>query len=206
MSRDRGDVLRDGQKGAPLGESECRLGVPGGAPFWRGRKAIERGKPFACRRFGPFRTNGPEKQTPFPPAEHRRSIATLNAFHSRGPALSAISLHGTPRAETLSNLHKRRLLRLQTRLPQLRLTRKAIKALGLTAARFDMLTAIWRHPHGLPQSALRQELGVGRATISRMLGSLEDLGLVYRRVADDDRRQRIVRLTPEGLSSIGDAS
>ncbi len=88
----------------------------------------------------------------------------------------------------------------------LRLTRRAVEALGLTAARFDMLTAIWRAYAGVRQSALRRELGVGRATISRMLGSLEALGLVHRKVDDDDRRQRIVTLTDKGQSSIRRAS
>ncbi len=88
----------------------------------------------------------------------------------------------------------------------MRLTRRAIEALGLTAARFDMLTAVRRGYHGIHQSALRRELGVGRATISRMLCSLEELGLVHREVAPEDRRQRVVTLTAKGLCSIDHAT
>ena len=60
----------------------------------------------------------------------------------------------------------------------LRLTRPWITRLGLTAARFDMLTAIRRYPFGPFQRDLREMLGVSRATISRMLQSLEKLGLI----------------------------
>ena len=82
----------------------------------------------------------------------------------------------------------------------LRLTRRSLTRLGLTAARFDMLTAIRRHPYGVVQSKLREMLGVSAATISRMLGSLEELGLVRRRRTDNDQRQRHVTLTNLGES------
>ncbi len=79
----------------------------------------------------------------------------------------------------------------------LRLTRRALAAMGLTAARFDLLDALYRLGTGSAnlQSNLRRGLGVARSTISRMLGSLEQLGLVKRRRAG---RECIVALTPEG--------
>ncbi len=80
--------------------------------------------------------------------------------------------------------------------------RPYLAQLGLTAARFDMLTAIWRHPYGLLQRELRKMLGVTAPTISRMLRSLEQLGLVRRERGIRDTRQRHVTLTPEGLKSI----
>jgi DNA-binding MarR family transcriptional regulator len=88
----------------------------------------------------------------------------------------------------------------------LRITRASLAGLGLTAARFDLLYAL---PHGYGrfairtrQSALRQALGVSRPTVSRMLASLEELGLV-RRVRDTaDRRQRVVTLTQRGCTLI----
>ncbi|MDP9036795.1 MAG: MarR family transcriptional regulator, partial [Myxococcota bacterium] len=79
----------------------------------------------------------------------------------------------------------------------LRLMRPYLAQLGLTAARFDMLTAIWRHPYGLLQRELRKMLGVTAPTISRMLRSLEQLGLVRRERGIRDTRQRHVTLTPE---------
>jgi DNA-binding MarR family transcriptional regulator len=80
----------------------------------------------------------------------------------------------------------------------LRITRKVLAALGLTAARFDMLYAVKKSTCGMVQSALRKVLGVSRATVSRMLASLEQLGLVRRTVSTRDRRQKLVELTTKG--------
>jgi len=81
----------------------------------------------------------------------------------------------------------------------LRITRDVLVRMGLTAARFDMLFAIKsRHKSGVAQSSLRRMLGVCRATVSRMLASLEELKLVTRRVDGRDRRQRLVTLTTLG--------
>ncbi len=81
----------------------------------------------------------------------------------------------------------------------LRITRDVLTRMGLTAARFDMLYAIkLRRKRGMLQSALRRSLGVCRATVSRMLASLEQLGLVTRKAYSLDRRQRLVELTTLG--------
>ena len=84
----------------------------------------------------------------------------------------------------------------------LRVGRERLRALGLTAARFDLLFALTddgqkRAPLTY-QSALRRVLGVTRPTVSRMLQSLEKLGLVIRRQSMVDRRQVEVRLTACG--------
>jgi DNA-binding MarR family transcriptional regulator len=94
----------------------------------------------------------------------------------------------------------------------LRMTRKPLQSMGLTAARFDLLSALlsvevgrkWvRHIH---QSDLRRMLGVTASVVSRMLRSLERLGLVTRRRPDyGDRRQRQVNLTERGRTCIRDA-
>ncbi|MDP9151880.1 MAG: MarR family transcriptional regulator [Myxococcota bacterium] len=84
----------------------------------------------------------------------------------------------------------------------LRLMRPYLAQLGLTAARFDMLTAIWRYPYGVLQRELREMLGVTAPTISRMLRSLEEVGLVRRQRGIRDTRQRHVTLTTAGLKSI----
>ncbi len=81
----------------------------------------------------------------------------------------------------------------------LRITREVLARMGLTAARFDMLYAVkQRNKRGMLQSALRRALGVCRATVSRMLASLEELGLVTRKMDPVDRRQRRVELTTLG--------
>ena len=82
----------------------------------------------------------------------------------------------------------------------LRLTRGAFEGLGLTAARFDLLTAIDRHPCGTYQNDLRRMLGVSAPTVSRMLRSLEQLGLVLRERVPQDRRLRHVTLSEKGLA------
>jgi DNA-binding MarR family transcriptional regulator len=84
----------------------------------------------------------------------------------------------------------------------LRLTRVALAEMGLTAARFDMLFALQEYRRGLLQSSLLRVLGVGRTTVSRMLGALEKLGLVKRTIVKRDRRRKRVELTPLGRSRI----
>jgi DNA-binding MarR family transcriptional regulator len=80
----------------------------------------------------------------------------------------------------------------------LRMTRRALTQLGLTAARFDLLYAIHERM-GFGQIELCQALGVSAPTVSRMLTSLEELGLLKREIACSDRRRRVVSLTDAGL-------
>jgi DNA-binding MarR family transcriptional regulator len=47
------------------------------------------------------------------------------------------------------------------------------------------------------------ELGVTRPVISRMVDALEKLGLVKRTIPPEDRRYRIVSITPKGEKSLG---
>jgi DNA-binding MarR family transcriptional regulator len=80
----------------------------------------------------------------------------------------------------------------------LRLTRTMLAKMGLTAARFDLLYAVNEYRNGLPQSGLRKLLGVSRQTISRMLASLEQLGLLKRGADWLDKRKKRVQLTTLG--------
>lgn len=90
----------------------------------------------------------------------------------------------------------------------LRVTRRPLGSLGLTAARFDMLYALLGDGKdqihmGRRQSELRRRLGVCASVVSRMLASLEKLGWVRRsRPGYGDRRQRWVELTDAGLQRI----
>lgn len=94
----------------------------------------------------------------------------------------------------------------------LRVTRRGLARLGLTAARFDLLYALPRPRRGMRrgtwQSLLRRKLGVSRPTVSRMLGSLEELGLVTREREHLalDRRQVLVTLTDAGYALIRKAT
>jgi DNA-binding MarR family transcriptional regulator len=85
----------------------------------------------------------------------------------------------------------------------LRVSRSALKASGLTAARFDLLYILGQRPlRADTQRALTRKLGVTRSTVSRMLASLEALGLVRRTRELPDRRQRWVALTDAGRTCI----
>jgi DNA-binding MarR family transcriptional regulator len=86
----------------------------------------------------------------------------------------------------------------------LRTTRRALAQFGLTASRFDLLYAVHeRAPFG--QVDLCHALGVSAPTVSRMVASLEELGLVKREVGCPDRRCRVVRLTEAGLRCVQEA-
>ena len=84
----------------------------------------------------------------------------------------------------------------------LRITRKPLATLGLTAARFDLmhplLNARGAFSYPVRQDELRRQLGVTAGVVSRMLGALEKLGLV-RRSRAVDRRKRDVSLTQRGI-------
>jgi DNA-binding MarR family transcriptional regulator len=83
----------------------------------------------------------------------------------------------------------------------LNITRPVLADFGLTPARYDVLYAIADADaqHGVcPQRSLWRILGVARSTMSKLLRSLEELGLVRRERWSIDRRQRYVSLTTAG--------
>jgi len=87
----------------------------------------------------------------------------------------------------------------------LRVSRRILAGTGMTPARFDLVQVLARCAAydgkvGQFQSVLWKVLGVSRATVSRMVGALEKLGLVRRVVMRKDRRQRWVELTREGAA------
>jgi DNA-binding MarR family transcriptional regulator len=84
----------------------------------------------------------------------------------------------------------------------LRVFRRPLARLGLTAARFDLLYIVLKEGGVLLQRELQRALGVAAPTVSRMLASLEELGLVTRSVAEEDGRQRDVELTKAGRRSV----
>jgi DNA-binding MarR family transcriptional regulator len=85
----------------------------------------------------------------------------------------------------------------------LRVARPLLSSLGLTAARFDLLYAVYSETSfRILQSRLRRTLGVTAPTVSRMLASLEELGLVRRSRFAFDARQRLVELTNQGLAAL----
>ena len=75
---------------------------------------------------------------------------------------------------------------------------------GLTAARFDLLSAFlegeYRRPSciELRQSELRRALGVCASVVSRMVRALRERGWIARRRDSEDRRTWTLLLTPSG--------
>jgi DNA-binding MarR family transcriptional regulator len=78
------------------------------------------------------------------------------------------------------------------------------RPLGLTWAGFRILNALWVFD-GLDQQEIGRVSGSSRASVSSALATLEGRGLVTRTRAESDRRQLVVKLTPEGLSSLRSA-
>src|SRR5258706_780455 len=73
-----------------------------------------------------------------------------------------------------------------------------LREFGVTPARFDLMRMIYERYYRWVQSELGCQLGVARATISRMLISLVKLGWITREVNEFDRRTRDCLLTYEG--------
>ena len=67
----------------------------------------------------------------------------------------------------------------------------------LEASAYPLLAHIHVHP-GTRGSDLAAHFGVGRATVSRQLSRLADLGLIHREVDPDDTRGQLITLTPDG--------
>ena len=90
---------------------------------------------------------------------------------------------------------------MQVRRGHLALNRWALfklREFGVTPARFALMRAIYERNYRWPQSELRTELGVARATISRMVRALVKIGWIEREVNAFDRRTLDCLLTYEG--------
>jgi DNA-binding MarR family transcriptional regulator len=80
----------------------------------------------------------------------------------------------------------------------LRVTRRALNAMGLTAARFDLLYVVHEPRVPVAQREIVRKLGVTPPVVSRMLKSLRELGLVWRQRRACDRREWNISLTSRG--------
>ncbi len=68
-----------------------------------------------------------------------------------------------------------------------------------TLPRFDMLSALSRHPEGLKMSQLSGVLRVSNGNVTGLADRLADEGLVRRVPVPGDRRAMILQITPDGL-------
>ncbi|MBW8732375.1 MAG: MarR family transcriptional regulator, partial [Terrabacter sp.] len=85
---------------------------------------------------------------------------------------------------------------------------KVYNAHGLGEGDFDVLATLRRtgEPHELTPTELMDQTMVTSGAVTNRLDRLEGAGLVERRVADGDRRSRIVVLTEKGRELIDRAA
>jgi DNA-binding MarR family transcriptional regulator len=68
---------------------------------------------------------------------------------------------------------------------------------GLTPLQYAVLAYLYVQPD-VDQNGLAARLGIDRASTSQLVDHLETSGLVDRRINGNDRRGRLLRLTPHG--------
>ncbi len=68
---------------------------------------------------------------------------------------------------------------------------------GLTTTQFGLLSLLEHRPH-LDQISAARLLGLDRSTTGMVLNSLERAGLLVRVVASNDKRRRVLTMTPAG--------
>jgi MarR family transcriptional regulator for hemolysin len=73
-----------------------------------------------------------------------------------------------------------------------------LKDLNLTTARARVLLLLLPSPDGVSQAGVTDHLRVEHPTAVRILDGLEGLGYIQRVPSPDDRRARMIVLTPEG--------
>jgi DNA-binding MarR family transcriptional regulator len=69
---------------------------------------------------------------------------------------------------------------------------------GTTLPRFDVMSALYRHPDGLIMSALSSMLMVSNGNVTGIVDRLCDDGFILRVPVPGDRRAARARLTPAG--------
>lgn len=79
-----------------------------------------------------------------------------------------------------------------------RLRSAALEPHGLQLGDVDVMAALWRHGGGLRPLDLRGSMLIGSGTLTARLDRIEAAGLLERRPDPDDRRGRLLYLTPAG--------
>jgi DNA-binding MarR family transcriptional regulator len=77
----------------------------------------------------------------------------------------------------------------------------ALAETGLHPRDVGVLTIISRRP-GVTQQAIGSESGIDSCTMVATIDSLEERGLAERRIHAEDRRKRVVHLTPKGEATL----
>jgi MarR family transcriptional regulator, lower aerobic nicotinate degradation pathway regulator len=79
------------------------------------------------------------------------------------------------------------------------------QAFGVTPVQFAALNALVATP-GIDQRTLAASIGFDTSTIGGVVDRLEARGWVQRQVSPEDRRARLLRLTPEGTQLLQEVS
>lgn len=111
-----------------------------------------------------------------------------NSKHTRATERSAIPVQPTPSA-------------LARRFHQICLTvvSAALSDEGLTPLQYAVMAYLYVSPD-IDQNSLAARLGVDRASTSQLVDQLEERGFVERRINDEDRRARRLRLSRSGTT------
>jgi MarR family transcriptional regulator for hemolysin len=74
---------------------------------------------------------------------------------------------------------------------------RRLAPLGLTAAQWMLLTRVHQHePQGMSQAALAKLLVIEQPTLVRLIDQLESTGWLIREPSSEDRRIKLVHLSP----------
>ncbi len=77
-----------------------------------------------------------------------------------------------------------------------------LRPMGYGTARMEALSTIARSPEPSAQIAIAKRIGIEGPTLTRMLDTLEADGLVVRKQDPNDRRTKLIELTPEGEKAL----
>ena len=68
---------------------------------------------------------------------------------------------------------------------------------GITFEMLQVLSSLW-HEQGISQQILAERIAKDKACLTNLMNNLEKKGYVYRKEDANDRRNKLVYLTPEG--------
>ncbi|MBO9576843.1 MAG: MarR family transcriptional regulator [Sphingobium sp.] len=77
-----------------------------------------------------------------------------------------------------------------------------LRPMGYGTARMEALSTIDRAREPSAQIAIAKRIGIEGPTLTRMLDALEAEGLVVRRADPNDRRTKLIELTPDGKRAL----
>jgi DNA-binding MarR family transcriptional regulator len=134
-----------------------------------------------------------------PRVTHHRPAHARSAETDSAPARSALSGGLAEASGTCVCFHLRKTARTVTQFYD-----RMLAPSGLRATQFTLLQVVHR-VGALPFTVLAEGLGMDRTTLTRNLRPLERDGLVRTGTGPDDRRVRVVTLTPRGEKKLAEA-